>query len=145
MTKEQKQLFLSKRGQIVDLIYKKKLKTLKNTASNIEKVVERTARVGINYSNLGAIQEARKADPQDKEHPLPWGQWKIFPNVIEHNGKTYLRFYKAPNEYKKVLYLMDGKPVDKDQIEGLVYSDELDDNNDKLIFNVAEDHVIDIH
>lgn len=144
MTPQQKKLFLSKRGQIVKVTYHKPLKTLKQYSyHSIERVTKRTARVGIDYSNTASAKLKRQVEAIERAHPLPWGEWKLFPFVISHRGSNYLRFYKAPNEWKMVGYLLDGKSVSAMDIVHMLYKGELDEG-DQEVFNIKEENIIDI-
>lgn len=148
MTIAQKKFFLSRKAQVVNVVYSTLLTTLAAYKNHkIKKVVKRTARVGINYENLSSTKIKRQVENLEKDskstHALPWGVWKKFPYVISHKGVNYLRFYRAPNEFKQVMYLLDGKPVNAMQIVHMLRSGELDEKNES-VFNIKEENIIDI-
>jgi hypothetical protein len=89
-------------------------KTRKN-APKVEKLTMFLANVGFDYTHTQAGKEA--INQQGKENPLPWGEWKQFPYLIEHKGQDYLRLYPVKTSKKRVFYYVDGKSVTKDQVK----------------------------
>jgi hypothetical protein len=90
----------------------------------LEKVTTGTFRLGLDYSNLGAVKEGIEAGERGEVQPLPWGQWLEFPILIQHNGKEYARVYPqherdesgtlVPKNTAVVKYLIDGQEVDRE-------------------------------
>ena len=54
-------------------------------------------------------------DEQGREK-LKWGMWRVYPKLIDHKGKVYVRLYFLPNSNVKVSYLVDGRKATEDEI-----------------------------
>ena len=134
--------FLSKKGQICGLTMEKKLKTKKSFSGVITKRTKMTVRAGVQYDNITAVKEARETGELPAENAgLPWGQWKIYPYVIEHNGKNYLRFSKLNGGQIETQYYLDGKEVKKSEIESFALASEFKTSGDFEVFSVSEENV----
>lgn len=82
---------MSKKGQIVTMCTVRPAKVRKGR-DPIEKHSQFQCRVGVNYDNIAAVKEKRESGELPKENAgLPWGQWHVFPYVIEHKGEYYFR------------------------------------------------------
>jgi hypothetical protein len=117
---------LGRKGQIVTITAIRSMKTRKGILSKILKRSTFQAQVGVNYDNKASVKEKRESGELPAENAgLPWGQWEIFPYVIEHNGKRYFRFSTVKNNFQRqVSYFLDGKEVSKDLIESLCLASE---------------------
>lgn len=128
-----KQKILQSTGQFIRVSWKSnprpkaQFKNLK-----LEKISSAVVRAGINFANL-------KENEGRETGRLPWGDWKIFPYVIEHRGKDYLRLY--PNNKPETKYFINGKTVDRDE-----FLDKLPESAKKeespSCFTVAEENII---
>lgn len=127
-------------------------KTLKG-APEIIKTVSALVRTGLTYSNQKAVSENRKNGflPKDPQ-PLPWGKWAIYPYLIEHKGKHYLRLYpcffetlengeKVSRPKVKTNWFLDGKKVGKNEICHYLQASEKRESN-PLCFTVTLDNVL---
>ena len=100
-----------------------KVKKRGNTKFIDYPVIKHTsANVGFNGSYQNSVNN--RLDKKDIERtfiaePLPWGQWKIYPKIIEYNEKIYCRFYIHKNSYFKTEYYYNGKIVEGDDLEEL--------------------------
>lgn len=77
----------------------------------LHKVTTATVRTGVEYRNL-----AQNADIETGA--LPWGQWAIYPWIIEHKGQDYARIYvNTHNGFDKVrsTHYVDGVEVSRDE------------------------------
>ena len=102
-----KDRILKSKGQFVSVSWKSSPKPKSEFKHlSLEKRTRAVVRAGIDYRNL-SINKNRETEP------LPWGQWKQFPYVIEHNGKEYIRLY--PNNKPESDYFIDGKRVDREE------------------------------
>ena len=54
-------------------------------------------------------------DEQGREK-LPWGMWRVYPKLIDHKGKVYVRLYFLPNSNVKVSYLVDGRKATEEEL-----------------------------
>lgn len=77
-------------------------KVKKTCTDSITKAVRMVGRIGIDYNNLSAVQTKREnGELPSTPQPLPWGQWAIFPWLIEHKDKYYLRLYNGTSSIIK--------------------------------------------
>ena len=75
--------------------------------------------VGINGSYQKSVN--RRLNKKDIEptfiaDPLPWGNWKVYPKIIEYKGDIYYRFYIHKNSHPENEYfynneIMEGKDL----------------------------------
>jgi hypothetical protein len=66
----------------------------------LTKVTDAVIRTGIDYANLSV-----NADTDTGE--LPWGEWSVFPYIIEHRGALYARLYVKDGSVR-TRYFIDG-------------------------------------
>jgi hypothetical protein len=138
----------SNKGSNLKVIWNRPLKTRKGITSKVEKITRIVARGGVEYDNLGIVQEKREnGELPDQNAGLPWGQWANFPYHIEHKGTDYARFYPASgiNFTPQVQYFLDGVEVDKSQVEPLCLASEFPvDREAPLCFTVKADSVVSV-
>lgn len=75
-----------------------------------KKLVKKTSGVfhaGCRFPKIAPVRDAIRDGERDEPGPLPWGKWKIYPMVIEHNEQEYVRLY-PPN---RTTYQVDGNEV----------------------------------
>ena len=70
------------------------------------KVTDAVIRTGVDYANL-----AVNADSDTGE--LPWGEWSVFPYIVEHRETLYARLYVKDGSVQ-TRYMVDGVEVDRD-------------------------------
>jgi hypothetical protein len=148
-----KQTLASKKGANLKATWGKKLKTRKDASGfKVEKVTSLVVRGGIDYDNLGVVQEARhNGDLPSQNAGLPWGTWAEFPLHIEHKGTDYARFYPASGvnvstgkEFTpEVIYFIDGKPSTKQEVQALCLASEFPSRDEPpLCFTIKAENVI---
>ena len=118
-------------GQIMRAKWTRKLKTLKGVTAKIEKITETSVR-SVDYNSQMRVQMKREVgELPETPQPLPWGQWKKFPYLVEHNGKEYVRFCLCYGNVKPVVkFKKNGRFVDKEKIEHLVLTSEVKEKSD---------------
>ncbi len=132
--------FLSKRGQICSLSINKPLKLRKGVDGILSKQERITnVQAGVNYANMRVVKEAG-ITPQK----LPWGTWKEFPHIIEHNGQNYYRFSSLTNTKKRVKYLYNGEEISEEQAQELALASEFKKES-PIVFNVKEENLEEIN
>ena len=129
--------FLSKKGQICSLSISKPIKLRKGVTGSLFKIENIVARAGVNYGNIREVREA-KIEPQ----ALPWGHWKIFPHVIEHNGANYYRFSRLNNGKEEARYIYNGEEISKEKAKELALKREFSERS--IVFNVKEENLEEI-
>lgn len=121
---------LTLKGNFVGVSWNRPMKTRKGVVANVTKSVRTTVQVGVNYENREVVREARADGTAPAENAgLPWGEWEVFPYVIAHKGKRYVRLYPVRDgngkpRACKVIYKVDGKAVTRDAVEALCPASE---------------------
>jgi hypothetical protein len=130
---EIKNIIKTRKGQNINAVWGKPLKTRKGVEDVVEKVTSIIVRGGIEYDNMGIVQEGRDNGTLPEENAgLPWGEWAEFPYHITHKDTDYCRFYSASGvdistggEFvPKTEYYLNGELVDKATIEPLCLASE---------------------
>ena len=100
-----------------------KVKKRGNTKFIDHPVIKHTlANVGLNGSYQNSVNnrlDKKDIEPTFITKPLPWGKWKVYPKIIEHNENIYCRFYIHKNSHFKNIYFYNGKIVEEDELEEL--------------------------
>jgi hypothetical protein len=111
------EMVMGKRGQFITLCWQRTVKTAAAFKHlTIEKKTTVTARTGVEYDNIKAVQEKRESGELPAENAgLPFGEWTVYPYVIRHNGQDYARIYTAKNAIPNCEWYMDGKRIDRAQ------------------------------
>lgn len=134
---------LVKKGTFSTMIWERPLKTKKAFAEDV--ITKRTAavvRTGINYNNMTSTQEKRASGVlPETPQPLPWGEWEVYPYIIQHKGTRYLRAYLAKNK-PTVQYFCNGVEVDKEAIESKCLKSEFKVKDDNQTFVVKVENII---
>ena len=116
------------KGANIILEWTRPCKTRKACEVVISKEVRMVGRVGINYDNQASVQGKRESGELPVEPKgLPWGEWAIYPYLIVHRGKYYVRLYNGTSATVKpsVQYKRNGLPVNLDEIKGDLLASEL--------------------
>lgn len=101
-------------------------------------------RFGLTYDNLAQTQRKREEGELPQENTgLPWGEWKVYPFLITHNGKDYLRFYAQKDKIHTTWY-RNGKEVSKrDIMEDLLSSEKPKPTEDtQLILTINIENIV---
>ena len=107
---------LNCKGQYISLNIKSNPKPAASYKDvRLEKHTSSKFRAGIEFQNLKSVKDAIENKERGEVQPLPWGQWKKYPYIIEHKDKEYIRLYPAVNSTSgaEVKYIVNGKEVDK--------------------------------
>lgn len=136
---------LNKKGTIVTVTSEKQVK-MKKGKEPVTKISVFQARLGVTYDNMVSVQEKRDSgELPETNQGLPWGTWKVFPYVIEHNGKDYVRFSKVNSGFKSITkFFRNGIEISKDEVYQDCLASEKPKDNDLDVFNIPADNIIDI-
>jgi hypothetical protein len=136
---------LNKKGTIVTVTAQKSVKVKKGRAP-ITKLSVFQARLGINYDNMASVKEKRdNGILPEQNQGLPWGNWKVYPYIIEHNGKEYIRFSKVNSSMKNEShYYRDGIEISKDEMKMDSLASEYNSKGELDCFNIPVDNIIEI-
>ena len=127
------------KGTFHRMTWSKELKTLAKykDAFKVEKESTATVRFGVQYDNMKSVQGKRESGELPQENAgLPWGEWKEYPYTISHKGNEYLRASITPTTKIKTVYKLNGKEVDKTEIEKLVRAESKGSKPDVLTVNI---------
>ena len=116
----------------------------------LEKRTIGVVQAGVDYSNLSAVQNAIADGERGEVQELPWGQWKVFPYIIEHKGEEYIRLYPSQgiNHYPKSSYFVNGEEVDKEKFAEYLTPSEskklLEKEDHPLCFTIKSENILGI-
>lgn len=116
------------KGSNIIIEWTRQGKTRKDVSDAITKSVRMVGRIGIEYDNMKAVQEKRENGELPKENQgLPWGKFEIYPYLIEHKDKRYVRLYNGTSDLvkPKVEWFKNGLAVTRDEIAPLLLASEL--------------------
>ena len=122
-----KEKLKAKKGANLSVVFDRPLKTRKGVAEKVTKVTRIIARGGVDYDNIGIVQEKRENGELPSENAgLPWGEWVEFPLHIRHKDVDYARFYPASGIgfTPQVTYFLNGIEVAKEQVQTLCLASE---------------------
>jgi hypothetical protein len=144
-----KTIIKSRKGANLSVVINKPLKAKSaHRANRIEKITKLVIRGGVEYDNIGEVQELRESGAlPDQNAGLPWGQWAEYPLHITHKEQDYARFYPASGiDFRPTsTYLLNGVEVDKSVIEPLCLASEFRKPEDKpLCYTIKAENVVDI-
>jgi len=133
------------KGQHVKVIWAKVCKTKGGHSIVVKKTVA-WVRSGIDFSHLKPVKEAIENGERGPANPLPWGKWKEFPFVIEHQDNEYVRLYPSvfDNLRSRSEYTRNGEPVALEDIKDTLYASELSGGEKVECFTVKADNVISV-
>lgn len=95
--------------------------------ADLTKSVRMVGRMGIDYDKQKSVQEKRETGELPSEsQPLPWGNWAIFPYLIEHKGNYYVRLYNGTSDKVRpeVHFFLDGNEVAFESIAHMLPANE---------------------
>lgn len=100
------------KGQFIRVRYRTNVKTAAaHKAVSIIKTVEGIFRTGIDYANLGSVKSAIASGERGEVQGLNWGEWAVFPWIITHKDKEYLRLYPVESVTPLVNYVVQNDPA----------------------------------
>ena len=134
------------KGSFRSMTWEKELPVKKAFAGNV--IVKRSSgvvRLGIDYDNIKAVQEKRAiGNLPEVNAGLPWGTWKAFPYLIEHKGNFYLRCAESKNNKIETQYFLNGRKVEKKDIENMCLKSAFTNHANMDVFNVNIENIISI-
>lgn len=95
-------------GSFTRVAYKSELPLkadYKKSGCKIEKVTEKTCRLGVAYMNIGKVKESNKESTREVTNNYEW----VIPNRVAYNtktGKKYLAITNYSKPYVKVKYII---------------------------------------
>ena len=137
------------KGAFKSMVWEQQLKTKKQYADNI--VTKRTTgsalRFGVAYDNRKAVKEGRENGTKPAENAGLIGRHWLVENLIsqsDRTGKTLLRVSLANNSKMETEYFLNGRKVNKEDIEPMCYASETKAHEHTEVFDIATDSIISI-
>ena len=115
------------KGANIIVSWERPAKTKKSFQGIVNKQVRMVGRIGVQYDNLKAVKEKRESGELPAENQgLAWGQFLVYPYLIGHKGKEYLRLYHGTSKipYNTAKFFVDGTEVEKSAIEDILLASE---------------------
>jgi len=135
-------------GQFASLRIVRELKVRKGKEAII-KDSNLICRIGVDYDNITQVQVKRDNNLLPKENAgLPWGQWLIFPYVIEHKGQYYVRCTQNNGNkcsIPKTTYRQNGVEITKEEAKADALASEFADRSDRDVFNVTVGNILEVN
>ena len=134
---------MNRKGQIATLTTSRPLKVRKNEQPII-KISTFQCRVGVDYDNIKVVQEKREVGELPSENAgLPWGQWEVFPYVIEHKGERYFRCTTIRNNFiPKTVYTRDGAEISVEEARRAALASEFRSGDSSDVFNIKISSIV---
>jgi hypothetical protein len=129
---------MSVKGQIVTLTTSRAMKVRKGESPITKKSVFQ-CRFGIVYDNMKEVKEKRISGELPEENAgLPWGEWMVFPYLIQHKNEVYVRCSKInSNVTTKVQYFSGDTEISEDEAQRICLASEFPKNKESSnVFNV---------
>lgn len=145
-----KDKILNAKGQFVKAKWQSNPKPAAAFKGNtLTKITEGVVRSGIDYANLSAVKTGIENGERGEVEPLPWGEWKVFPYIIEHKGADYIRLYPSMHKPHSTFYV-DGEQVTKDEFAKYLTPSEArkllepTDEDTPLCFTIKSENILGI-
>jgi hypothetical protein len=138
---------LGLKGHFVGVSWNRPMKTRKGVDANVSKSVRTTVQVGVNYDNREVVRDARaNGEAPASNAGLPWGEWEMFPYVIAHKGKRYVRLYPVRDgngnpRSCKVVYRINGNSASRADVEALCPASEFSSGSPTECYTLAVDNL----
>lgn len=136
----------AKRGAFRAVCWERPLKTRKNVKDIVVKRTYGTGlRFGVCYDNMASTQKAREDGTLPAENQGLRGREWIIPNLTLRSlrtGNTLVRLSLAQNSTFNTEYFLNGRKVEKAEIEPLVLKSEIANHEMPNVFDLATDHII---
>lgn len=142
---------LSKKGTFATVQYSRPVKVKKNSPMITKVTRARNVRIGAQYDALKAVQLAKGVNSTQEAHELNTGlkgfEWDVYPTLL-HSVKTnkqYIRVETNSNTLFETTYIMNGKVVNKADIEQYMLASEKSKGVMPVVFNIGVENITDIH
>lgn len=136
-------------GSFRSLTWERELKTRKGVNACVVKRTSASAvRFGVTYDNMGVVQKGREDGALPAQNAgLRGMEWSI-PNLVLKSvktGKTYVRVSCAQNSKFNTEYFLNGRKVEKSEIEPLCLKSEFSNHERLTVFNVGIENVLSVY
>lgn len=142
---------LSKKGTFATVQYSRPVKVKKNSPMITKVTRARNVRIGAQYDALKAVQLAKGVNSTQEAHELNTGlkgfEWDVYPTLLHSikTNKQYIRVETNSNTLFETTYIMNGKVVNKADIEQYILASEKSKGAMPVVFNIGVENITDIH
>jgi len=142
---------LSKKGTFATVQYSRPVKVKKNSPMITKVTRARNVRIGAQYDALKVVQVAKGVNSTQEAHELNAGlkgfEWDVYPTVLHSikTNKQYIRVETNSNTLFETTYIMDGKVVNKADIEQYMLASEKSKGEMPIVLNIGVENITDIH
>lgn len=138
---------LSKKGHFATVQYSRPVK-VKKGAPMITKVTRaRQIRIGAQYDALKVVQTAKGVTNTEDAHKLNTGlkgfEWVKYPTILRSlkTKEDYVRIETNSNSKFDTTYIMNGKVVDKKDIEQYILASERSKGDIPVVMNIKASYI----
>lgn len=142
---------LSKKGTFATVQYSRPVKVKKNSPMITKVTRARNVRIGAQYDALKAVQLAKGVNSTQEAHEFNTGlkgfEWDVYLTLLHSikTNKQYIRVETNSNTAFDTTYIMNGKVVNKADIEQYMLASEKSKGNMPVVFNIGVENITDIH
>lgn len=142
---------LNKKGTFATVQYSRPVKVKKGSPMITKVTKARNVRIGAQYDALKAVQVAKGVSNTAEAHEVNTGlkgfEWDVYPTVLHSikTNKQYIRLETNSNTKFDTTYIMDGKVVNKADIEQYMLASEKSKGEMPVVMNIGVDSITDIH
>lgn len=147
-----REVALSKKGTFATLEYSRPVKVKKGCPVEITKTtIARNVRIGAQYDAMKSVQLAKGVQTTAEAHKLNTGlkgfEWVNYPTLLQNaKGDKYVRIETNNNTRFESVYRIDGRTVEKAEIEGYLLSSEKSHGGElPPVLNIKLDSIAYIH
>lgn len=141
---------LSKKGTFATVQYSRPVKVKKNSPMITKVTKVRNVRIGAQYDALKVVQVAKGVSNTQEAHEVNNGlkgfEWDVYPTVLHSikTNKQYIRLETNSNTVFDTTYIMDGKVVNKADIEPYILASERSKGEIPVVMNIGVENITDI-
>jgi hypothetical protein len=117
------------KGANIILEWQRPVKTFKGSTDVVEKHVRMVGRIGLNYDNIGDVQDKRESGELPAENAgLKGMEWVTYPYLLRSvkTGELQVRLYNGTSEKVPVKseWKLNGNPVSYEVVEPIILASE---------------------
>lgn len=146
-----REVALAKKGTFATLEYSRPVKVKKSCPVEITKTtVARNVRIGAQYDAMKSVQIAKGVTNTAEAHKLNTGlkgfEWVNYPTILQNaKGDKYVRIETNNNTKFESVYRVNGKEVNKADIEQYFLASEKSKGELPVVMNIKMDSISYIH
>lgn len=147
---EKVRALLNLKGQVISLTIGREAKMRQKVdSSQVYKFTKNlVCRVGVDYSNISAVKEKQSNGTLPSEtQPRSWGEYVIFPYLIQHKNSLYFHFSTFPSNNKaQVTWVRNSQEINVEEVKRVCLASETSDRETTLeCFDLCIEHILTIN